>query len=373
MKINEFKLERYFDTHEFTAKYLLSSSDCDGFALSKILEVADTSELQLWENLTLGYTESQGHPLLRESILSFYQTNNINQVLVASPGELNFIAMNVLLTPKDHVICISPSYQSLYEIVRSIGCDLTYWKPNEENWQFDVSELEKLIQVNTKLIIINFPHNPTGSYLDIHELNTIVEFARKHGIYIFSDEMYHQLAMNAPVLPPISDIYEKGISLWGTSKSFGLAGLRIGWLVSQDTMLLKKILAFKDYLSICNSAPSEILSIIALRHSEHFILPNLAKIKSNIALFTSFIEQYPFITSFTTPRAGSTAFVKINSKNTALAFSNHMVEKAGIMTVPAEMFEYEGKYLRIGFGRENFPEVIERFADYLKQYDLNTL
>ncbi|MDG2419405.1 MAG: aminotransferase class I/II-fold pyridoxal phosphate-dependent enzyme, partial [Saprospiraceae bacterium] len=214
--------------------------------------------------------------------------------------------------------------------------------------------------------ILNFPHNPTGSYLLKSELNEIAELARANDLYIFSDEMYSKLMVgDKEELPPISDLYEKGISLWGTSKTFGLAGLRTGWLVSQDKKLLQKIIAFKDYLSICNAAPSEILSIIALNHMDIFLQPNIKKIKRNILLFEKFVKRHSIFEKFIPPQAGSTSFVKLNIRESSLDFSNNLVEKKGIMTVPAEMFEHEEKYIRIGFGRENLPEVLEVFDDYL--------
>jgi aspartate/methionine/tyrosine aminotransferase len=369
MRINEFKLERYFAKHEFTAKYLLSSSDCDGFALKDVLNIASKNELTLWENLKLGYTESEGNSLLRDSICKYYKNVTRNNVIVASPGELNYITMNVLLHPNDHVITVSPSYQSLYEVVRSIGCEISYWKPDTNNWYFDPEKLESLIKNNTKLIIINFPHNPTGSYLKPNELNKIIEIARKNNIYIFSDEMYHKLmTSDYAELSPISDLYEKGISLWGTSKSFGLAGLRTGWIVTQDLKIIKKILAFKDYLSICNSATSEILTLIALNNLEKFLEPNIKKIKQNILHFSKFIKKHKDIFEFIPPKAGSTAFVKLNINEPSLQFSNTLVEKTGIMTLPAEMFEYSGKYIRVGFGRESFPEVLNELGQFLIKY-----
>jgi len=369
MKINEFKLERYFAKHEFTAKYLLSSSDCDGYALPYLLSQATQNELALWEGMTLGYTESAGNPLLREAIAQYYKIKSIENVVVATPGELNFISMNVLLDPTDHVVSVSPCYQSLSEVVNAIGCELSFWKPRSDEWEFDPADLEKLIQKNTKLIILNFPHNPTGSYLTQEQLDEVVRLARKHNSYIFSDEMYHKLiADNRPEIAPIADVYEKGISLWGTSKTFGLAGLRTGWLVAQDAEFLKKVIAFKDYLSICNSAPSEILSIIALNHLDAFLLPNLEKISRNIALFDAFVAENPILSSFTKPKAGSTSFVPLDIKTSSLEFSNQLVEKTGIMTLPCEMFNHRGTYIRVGFGRTNFPEVLEILDRYLKTY-----
>ncbi len=366
MKIKDFKLERYFAKYEFSSKYLLSSSDCDGYELKYVLECASKSEIGLWEGMKLGYTESEGSHLLREAISRYYSNKSIENVVVASPGELNFITMNVLLKSTDHVITISPGYLSLYQVVKSINCELSYWKPNTENWDFSTKELEKLVKKNTRLIIINFPHNPTGSYLTVSQLNEIVEIAKKNDIYIFSDEMYHKLIIDdIEELPPICDIYSKGISLWGTSKTFGLAGLRIGWLVSHDKEFLKKVLSFKDYLSICSSAPAEILSMIALNNIDKFLMPNIRKIRDNIRFFDIFSGKHKEIEDFIPPKAGSTAFVKLNIEGSSLDFSNKLVKEAGIMTLPAEIFEFPGKFIRIGFGRKNFSEALEKFEEYL--------
>lgn len=364
MTIPDFALERYFGLHEFTAKYLLSSSDCDGYPLQYVLDQATAAERQQWESLTLGYTESEGHHQLREAILQYYTAPSVDNVIVASPGELNFSTMNVLLRPGDHVVSVAPCYQSLTEVVQSIGCELSYWHPDPANWQFDVEALAELVRPTTKLIIINFPHNPTGSYLTRAQLDSVIEIARRADCHLFSDEMYHKLVIGStPELPPVSDLYEKGISLWGTSKTFGLAGLRIGWLVSQDVDFLRKVLAFKDYLSICSNAPGEVLTTIALNHPAAFIAPNLRKIHRNLALFTAFALEHSLFENFIPPQAGSTAFVGLAIEETSRDFSDALVQRTGIMTVPAEMFGYGGRFIRIGFGRENFGEVLERLRE----------
>lgn len=380
MQIAPFKLEQYFAKHEFTAKYMLSSSDCDGFPMKYILEQASAEELKMWEEITLGYTEGLGSPFLREAICRFYSKAKPENVLVASPGELSFILMNVLMSgeKRPHAVVISPAYQSLYEVLKSLDCDISYWKPQPEGVvcsgaAYDTAELRRLVRKDTRLIVINFPHNPTGAYLTRKQLDEVVEIARSCGAYLYSDEMYRELVVDDSyeALPPVSDLYEKGISLWGTAKSFGMAGLRTGWFVSQDRELLKKIHSFKDYLSICSSAPSEVLTAIALNHADKFIGANIEKIKGNVAFFKEAVEagKLPFVTEFVPPVAGSVAFVKIDPKKaaylldfepqTALEFSDAIVEKYGIMTIPATMFETEGDYLRIGFGRENFKEVLE--------------
>lgn len=359
--MNDFKLERYFAKHEFSAKYMLSSSDCDGYPMEYIINQADSDEKILWENLRLGYTESNGSGILRERIAAQYKTMEAGDIVVASPGELSYITMSLLVKKGEHAVVVSPSYQSLYEVLRSNGCEISYWKPQNGSWKFDTDALESLVRPNTKLIVINFPHNPTGAYLSRQELEKVVEIARKSGAWLYSDEMYRSLLIEEGLeeLPAVCDIYEKGISLWGMAKTFGLAGLRIGWVACHGRDYLLKLLSFKDYLSICSSAPSEILASIALNHKENFIATNISKIRHNLSLFKEFAASSPLFGDFTAPRAGSVAFVPVNCHGSSLQFSDSLVEKSGIMTVPAEMFEYPGKYLRIGFGRESMPQCLE--------------
>ncbi|MDD3740060.1 MAG: aminotransferase class I/II-fold pyridoxal phosphate-dependent enzyme, partial [Bacteroidales bacterium] len=232
MIIDDFKLERYFAKYEFNTKYLISSSDCDGYSLEYILSCATKSELDLWNNLKFGYTDSAGSEFLRQSIANQYSTIKADKVLVMSPGEANFILMNVLLEPNDEVICMSPAYQSLYQVAQSLGAKIRWWQ-FDKNQHYQVDELESIISKKTKLIILNFPHNPTGFLPSLVELNQIISLARKRNILIFSDEMYHQLIHDQKKqIPSICDMYENSVSLWGMAKSFGLAGMRIGWLAS---------------------------------------------------------------------------------------------------------------------------------------------
>lgn len=368
MKLKPFALERYFAQHEFSAKYLLSSSDCDGLSMSEVLNLATREERKQWDELKLGYTESKGWPALRESIASLYQNILPEEVVVMSPGEVNFIAMHVQLEKGDHVICMAPAYQSLYEVVNGLGCELTFWNPapNHNDWYYDPEDLKKLFRSNTKLLIINFPHNPTGYIPSQDEYQKIIQLAEEHRVTIFSDEMYHGLERNVKDrLTPLCEISDRGISLWGMAKTFALAGVRLGWMVCRDAPLREEIAAFKDYLTICSSGPSEVLSWIALNHHKVIVESNREKINTNIRLFSSFCDQHPETFTFVPPRAGSTGFVKLNLPETALSFSERLIKDTGIMTLPSEMFEFGDRHLRIGFGRKNMPETLSVLDHYL--------
>ena len=276
--------------------------------------------------------------------------------------------MNVALNKGDHVICMSPMYQSLYQVAESVGCNISYWKPDIHNWHYSIDDLKSLINKNTKALILNFPHNPTGFIPTKTELNEIVALARKNNLLIFSDEMYFELVHDSGNnIPAMCDLYENAISLWGMAKSFGLAGLRIGWVATRNRKLLQDMLDYKDYLTICNNAMSEILSIIALTHKDLFIAPNVKKIKTNIELFSAFVTAHPNFIYCSRPVAGSTAFIKLRLKESTLAYCDRLVNETGIMLLPSEMFDFDSGHARIGFGRKSMPEALEAWGSYINK------
>lgn len=368
MELSPFKLERYFAKYEFSVKYLLSSSDCEGLLQKEVLAMATPEDLKLWDDLKLGYTESQGLPLLRAEISKLYKNINPGEVLVVTPEEGIFIALNSILDSGDHVICTFPGYQSLYEIARGIGCQVTEWRPDEEQgWRFDPEFLEKNIKPETKLLIFNFPHNPTGYLPSREDFDKILEIAKVHDLFVLSDEMYRFLEFEPGIrLPSASEVYEKAVSLFGMSKTFGLAGLRIGWLVAKNKKIFEKMATFKDYTTICSSAPSEILSLIALKNKDKIISKHLNRIKKNLALLDSFFENHKNSFRWVRPRAGTIAFPKLLGNLDSLAFCERMVKEAGIMLLPSSVYDFDRKHFRLGFGRENFPEALQKFSDYIK-------
>jgi aspartate/methionine/tyrosine aminotransferase len=218
MHIAPFKLERYFAKYEFQDKYVLSASDCESLSMSELLHLADAEALALWQNLRLGYTESAGHPLLRAEVAGFYGKVKPDNVVIAAPEEAILIAMQTLLKPGDHVVALYPAYQSLYEIAGAIGCEVTPWsfELGAGGWRLDLDRLASLLRDHTRLLVINFPHNPTGYLPERDAIDAIVDMARQRDMYVLGDEMYRLLEYEpARRLPPMCDLYEKGISLSG--------------------------------------------------------------------------------------------------------------------------------------------------------------
>jgi aspartate/methionine/tyrosine aminotransferase len=217
------------------------------------------------------------------------------------------------------------------------------------------------------LIIVNFPHNPTGYLPTVGEYQRIIHLAQKHNLYLFSDEMYRFLEYNPnDRLPSACELYEKAISLFGMSKTFGMAGVRIGWVVTKDDSLYSRIATFKDYTTICNSAPSEILSLIALRAKEKIILKHLARIQRNLEYLDRFFAEFGDLFTWVKPIAGTIAFPKIKGSMKASDFCQKVVREANIMLLPSTVYDYDDTHFRLGFGRENLPEALEKLRHYFE-------
>lgn len=366
MKIKPFKLERYFAKYEFSAKYLLASSDCESLSIEELLAFEPGAE-ELLKAHWLGYTESLGSPTLREEISRIYGSISPGQVLVhAGAQEAIFTFMQAALEPGDHLIVHWPCYQSLYEIAASIGCQITSWEARvENNWELDVDELKALIQPNTKAIVINTPHNPTGYLMSLETYQETYQCAQSHGIYFFCDEVYRESEHDpADKLPAAGDMGELGISLGVMSKTYGLAGLRIGWISTQNQDLYQKISHLKDYTTICSSAPSEFLAELALRYREELAARNLEIMRANLTLLEDFFSLYHDHFSWVKPKAGPIAFPQLLSEDVN-DFCDRLVREHGVMLLPGTVYDHPGNHFRIGYGRKNMPEALARLEEFI--------
>lgn len=367
MKINDFKSEVFFDEWEFKAQYLLSLSDTHSMSIRDLLSYEPGSIEKLLD-IWLGYTEVPGNPDLRGEIAKLYTTIDTNQIIVHSGAEepiFNF--PRVMLEATDHVIVMFPTYQSIYDVPRGMGCEVSFWeiKEKNKNWTLDINELRSLIKPNTKVIYINSPNNPTGYTLSNEELDFIVEVAKENDLYVFSDEVYHGLELDGQKRPLIADLYEKGISLNVMSKAYGMAGLRIGWVATKDRVAYEKITKAKHYTSVCNSCASEFLATIALKHGDEIIERNMKILRENLKIADAFFRKYAHLFEYIPPKGGTIAYFRMNIEQSIDDFCIELVKSKGIILLSANIYDTGGQYIRMGFGRENFKECLDQFEEYL--------
>jgi aspartate/methionine/tyrosine aminotransferase len=372
--IPPFRLERYFDRYEFSTPYLLSASDVEGWALADLLALADTETRRLWETLTLGYTETAGHPRLREAIAALYTQATAQDILcTASAEEAIYLCMRTLLRPGDHLVAVTPGYQSSYQIAEAMGVQVTRLplrlveSTTPPHWVLDLDALATALTPATRLLAVNFPHNPTGCRLSPAAWQTVIDLARRTHAYLLSDELYRLMEYDpAHRLPAAVDLYERGISLGALSKAFGLAGLRVGWLACREPMLRQAAQIYKDYTTICASAPSEILGIIALRAADQVVARSMAIIHANRAAVEQFMAEHPAHFTWIPPQAGSVAFPRWRGRLPVAQMAERLVQTQGVMLLPGEVFAWPGEHFRLGLGRPSLPAGLARLAEFLR-------
>ncbi|MCL1992244.1 MAG: aminotransferase class I/II-fold pyridoxal phosphate-dependent enzyme [Spirochaetes bacterium] len=371
MKISEFKLETYFGKHEFTAPHLLCCSDCESMSIEELLSFEPGSKAAFLES-RLGYSESSGDPALLAEIAKTYERVDERGVLeFAGAQEAIFVFFNTVLEKGDHVICMFPAYQSTYELCRAIGAEVSYWELQPAGgsgggWSIDTDRLAALVKPNTKVIAVCSPNNPTGFCLSAEQSAEIARIAEKHGLIVFSDEVYRGLAEAEP--PSFADIYENAFSLNVMSKSYGLAGLRVGWLACQNRGLLQKMLGLKYYTTICSAVPSQKLAAVAVRHREKIFARNRAIIAGNLLYADGFFQRYAGVLQNNRPMSGPIAFHRLNLPGlSASAFCDALVKKKGVLLAPGSLFDMDDGYFRMGYGRKNFTEALDLLDEYLAE------
>lgn len=368
MKLPPFKLERYFAKYEFNTEFLLCSSDCEAMPIADLLgfeEGAAEKFQQVW----LGYTESQGSPTLRTEICKLYETIEADEILVHSgAGEAIFLFMFAAFNEDDHVIVHSPGYQSLAEVARAAGCDVSLWPAREENqWALDLDELHHLMRTNTKGIIINTPHNPTGYLMSRQDYDAVHKFARENNLLVFSDEVYRESEYESSTrLPAGCDYGDHAISLGVTSKTYGLAGLRIGWIATKNRKILENMASLKDYTTICNSAPSEFLAEVAMRNRKKLSERNINIIKQNLSVIDELFARYSSLFRWVRPQAGSMAFPRYLGGNVE-DFCDQLVKNAGVLLLPGTVYDDSDDHFRLGLGRKNLPQAVARLDEFLSK------
>ena len=370
MKYRPFEIEHFFRQHEFSAPYGISSSDCEPLTLPELLEYASPQRRQEFETMWLGYTEAQGHPELRAAIADMHDDILAEHVIEVVPEEGIFLTLNALLEAGDHVVAVAPSFQSLWEIARAKGCEISFWQQRqcENGWHFDIDELERLLRPDTRMLIVNFPHNPSGYLPSRADFARIVELARKRNIILFSDEIYRFSEQNEALrLPSACELYERAIALGGLSKCFGLPGLRVGWLITRNASLSHELQELKSYTTICASGPSEILALIGLENWRALTKRTVEIVRANSAISREFFGRYDGLFWAAYPQAGTITLVELRADSSVDEFADAAVREQGVTVLPASVMLFEGNYFRLGLGRRSLPHALELLEQVISE------
>ena len=367
MNVRPFRLERFLGPREFKAAYVLCGSDCETMRVADLLALEDGAS-DAFLDLELGYTTLAGGHGLRAAIAATYSSIVPDDVLVHSAGEeAVFTFMHAALKRGDHVVVHHPSYQSLSEIPRAIGCNVTRWAARpDRQWKPDLDALRDSLRSDTRLIVVNTPHNPTGFLWTHQEWEALFDIARARDVRVLSDEAYRGLEYDeSDRLPAACDVYENACSIGMTSKGYGLPGLRIGWAATHDAALRDRMSHIRDYTTICSSGPSEFLAELALRHGEELLARARDIIRPNLALLASFFAEHGDRLQWVPPRSGPVTFPVLVDGDVD-SFCERVLEATGVLLLPGTVFCEGSRSFRIGMGRRSMPEALRRLDEFLR-------
>jgi len=374
MKIAPFETEQFFARYEFNTPYQLCNSDCESTSIAELLALAGAS-LEDFGRERLIYTESQGREELRAAIASMYRTVAPDDVVVlGTPVEGIYLSARTLLEPGDEVIVLAPAYDALVNMFEHVvGSEkVRKWsfRPTGTAWQLDLDDLRELVTAKTRMIVVNFPHNPTGYLPSAEFQQELVSIAGERGLWLFYDEMYFGLVhAGTAAIPSAADVAKKSIVLSGLSKTYGLPGLRCGWLIVQEEEVRAEIMNWKFYTSICPPVPTEHLAIAALRVSEILKERSLSRIRQNLQIADAFFSRWPGLFTWRRPMSGSTALVGYDVPSVA-AVGARLAREEGILIQSAAMLGSDDRHMRIGLGRDSFSDALEHFEAWLEKEHL---
>jgi len=342
----------------------ISASSAEPMSMAELLALADPEAMRLWEGLGLDYASVLGLPALRDEIAGLYGSVGPDGILgFAGAQEGIFCLMRGLLSPRDHAVVVTPCYEGLLAVPKALGADVTEVRLRpEEGWRLDLDGLAEAVRPDTRLLVVNFPHNPTGSTLTRPEYERLLGIAAEHGVRVLADEVFRLLADDP--LPPAADLYERAVSLDVMSKAWGLGGVRFGWIATRDEAALAAARGVKGWTSICTGAPDEVLALIAIRATDRILARNRAILASNLDVADAFFAGNPDQVEWVRPRAGCLACPRfVNREATAVA--ERLAREEATLMLPGPLFFGGESHFRLGLGKSGLGEGLSRLEAVL--------
>ena len=374
MEIRPFAVEEWMNEWEVGAKYNIAETCVDSISINELFEMTGEDKEAFFESLCeqrLTYGDILGLPEFREGVCRLYKTLHKENIIPThgAAGASHHVFYS-LVSPRDRVVSIKPTYQQLYSIPESFGADVQILHlTKDNNYLPDLEELRRLVTPETKLICINNPNNPTGALMSEELLGEIIEIARSAGAWILCDEVYRHLTQEDEWCPSIADMYEKGISISSMSKVFSLAGIRLGWIATRDNDVIKACLSHRDYNHISCGIFDERLAGIALKHSDILLKRSQSIVRENLQILDEWVQSEPHV-SYVKPKAGTTALVYYDLDIPSYELCEEMYKMTGAFVTPGDCFE-EPYSMRIGYayGKETLIEGLKAISEYFAKVE----
>ncbi len=355
-----------------TMRHNLAASESETWRVPELLALASPDDLARWDDLGLGYTDPNGAEWLRTRIAEGYEQIDATHIIACAGAQEAFnLTLRALLTLDDHAIIILPAYQPCEMAMSNLCATTGIALDATQGWALDIDAIKAAIRPNTRLILINFPNNPTGKLIDADAFDALIALCREHGLWLINDEVYRLIDRDPTQrLPCVADAYELGISIDAVSKSMGLPGLRVGWLASKDKNLIAHVNSLKCRESLCLSAPSEVLAHIALGAADALLSRNREIARSNLEVLDAFMQDHADRVSWHRSEGGVVGYIRYHGD--VETFATNLARDTGTLVLPASVWasrlaELPTDHFRVGFGKLSFTEGIARLSFALSQ------
>jgi len=367
MQLKPFLLDAWLDAYDHDIEFNLAASTGPCWTLNEILCLASHEERQRFLNHSLVYSRVAGAEGLRAAIAEMEHVDVDSVQVVTGASEALLILMWLAAEPGANVIIPQPGYTPFSALPESLGIETRcYSLRKESEFHVDLDEIEHLADRNTKLIVVNSPHHPTGATMSDAELDTLHEFTASRGIQLVNDEVYHpvyhgEATKSVARLPQATVIHD-------FSKAFPLSGVRTGWLIEHDPRRRERYWNARAYFSISNNTAGEILAQIAMRHRNIVLGKTQETATENLRQLAVFMGEHREALGWIPPRGGMTAFPWLVSGENSRAFCRAAAEQ-GILLAPGDCWDAPSHF-RLGFAAmtDRFPHALDRFGEFLRSW-----
>lgn len=371
MQLKPFLLDMWLATYEHDIEFNLASSEGPRWTLNEILSLANEEERERFLNHKLAYSRPAGADGLRTAIADMQDVSVDAVQVVTGASEALLILFWLAAEAGANVVLPQPGYPPFSALPESLGIETRYYGlRNENDFRFDLDEIKQLADRNTKLILVNSPHNPTGATVSDAELDSLHEFTASREIQLISDEVYHpiyhvqyhgQATRSASRLPHATVIHD-------FSKAFPLSGVRTGWMIEHDAKRRERYWNARTYFSISNNTAGEMLAEIAMRRRDIILGKTQETATRNLRQLALFMAEHREMLGWIPPRGGLTAFPWLISGENSRPICQAAAEQ-GILLAPGDCWDAPSHF-RLGFAAmtDKFPAALDRLGEFVKSW-----
>jgi len=368
MNIENFEMERWQSKWEHKVDFNLSESGVHPLSFEEMMDFIDMKNLS---DTLLGYIQTDGTRELKKQIAEIYSNADEENILVTNgSSEANLISIWSLVEPGMETLFMLPNFMQIYGLMRAFGANMkTFFLKEEKNWQPDLDELKKLVTKNTRIISVTNPNNPTGAQLSEKARETIIDLAKWSKAWLICDEVYQGAELNGKLTPTFWNRYDKTIICCGLSKSYGLSGLRVGWVVAPKK-IIQNLWKYKDYTTISISALSDKLACAALEpnNRKRIFMRTRSIIKNNYDILESWMNRQQGLFKCVPPKAGAISFPGYSININASKLAETVLREKSVLIQPGDHQKVDF-HIRIGLGEkpEKFKKALQRLEEVFRK------